>query len=249
MQITYPSHHCWLVDISSGLDSCFSGRVAKKINSTLPLLAQANITYKIEPLHETFFDDFSPLYTDHIGAKKNALIHNIKEKTLYNETGKFPYYCLTLRERGLFLGGVIFSLRSDRVSYAYRSFINEWQEAKLKAGPALISEYAVAQFACEKGLQFISHGKDRNPYGLNAAIGLATFKMSVGCLPTIGGKFEVKTLDTSNLTQDCLILEQPKSGSSITKAYLVTLPETEDKYLRSTKYPDQLEVQVIHRNN
>jgi hypothetical protein len=248
MQVTYPSHHSWLKDITSGLAIDFSGRTAKKIHASLPKLADFGITYTIEPLSEAFLSEFMPLYTQEIGAKENALMQDIPGKTLYNTESSFPYFCLSLRENGLFIGGTIFSVRSDRISYAYRTFLNVWNAAPLKASPALIGEYAVAQFACDKKLSFLSHGKDRNPYGLNANIGLATFKLSVGCWPSVPPISEIKTIDTETITKDCLILELPESGKKITRAYLITSRETETKHIQVTKYPDLLQVEVLYRD-
>ena len=248
MQVSYPSHHSWLKDITSGLAIDFSGRTAKKIHTTLPLLADFNVTYTIEPLSEAFLSDFMPLYTQEIGAKENALMQDIPEKTLHNAASSFPYFCLSLRENGVFIGGTIFSVRADRISYAYRTFQNAWVAAPFKASPALIGEYAVAQFACDQHLAFLSHGKDRNPYGLNANIGLATFKLSVGCWPSVAKDCEIKTIDTDTITKDCLILALPESGKKITKAYLITSQETEAKHIQVTKYPDLLQVKVLYRD-
>jgi hypothetical protein len=248
MQVTYPSHHSWLKDITSGLAIDFSGRTAKKIHATLPLLADFCVTYTIEPLRESFLSDFMPLYTSEISSKENALVQDIPGKTLYNTTATAPYFCLSLRENGVFIGGTIFSVRSDRISYAYRTFQNSWVTAPFKASPALIGEYAVAQFACDLKLPFLSHGKDRNPYGLNANIGLATFKLSVGCWPSVSKGCEIKTIDTDTLTKDCLILELPPEGAKITKAYLVTSRATEAKHIQATKYPDLLQVEVLYRD-
>ncbi len=249
MQITYPSHHQWLKDISAGFEIDFSGSVAQKIHSSLPHLADFGVDYQIEPLGEAFLKDFMPMYESEIGAKQNALLHDVPGKTLYNKESRFPYFCLSLKENGFFIGGAIFSIRPDRVAFAYRAFNNAWIEAKLRAGPALIGEYAVAQYASKIGSTFLSHGKDRNPYGLNASIGLATFKLSVGCRPSVRGEYEIFTLDTDTLKEDCLILEMPTKGPSITKAYLVTLPENETKYTRATKYPNLLKVEVIYRGS
>lgn len=248
MQISYPSHHRWLLDISSGIDTSFTGRVGKRLRLTRPLLAGANIHSHIEPLTEAFFNDFLPLYTSQIQTKDNALIHNIVEKTLNNHDSLFPYYCLSLTEDGVFVGGAIFSVRADRVAYAYRVFFKEWHTAILKAGPALVGESAVAEFSHEQGLSFISHGMDRNPYGLNANIGLATFKLSIGCLPSVSQNHQAKSLKTSTLTSDCFILAMPESGTAITQAYLVTLRENEVQYERATKYPNQLQVEVVYRD-
>ena len=249
MQVTLPSHHSWKKDISSGIEIDFSGRAAKKIHAALPILEENNISYTIQPLTEDFFVDFMPLYTEHIGNKQNALLYDVKDKTLFNTTHSFPYYSFSLFESGVFIGGTIFSLRTDTISYAYRTFNNIWKHANIKASPAMIGEYVIAQFASAQGKKFLSHGKDRNPYGLNAAIGLATFKLSVGCRPSVGkeNEYTIQTIDTDTVSSDCLMLELPKEGQAITKAYLVTSPENLEKYIQVTKYPDQLMVEVLLR--
>ncbi len=249
MQVTYPSHHSWLKDIVPGVDINFSGRVAKKIQATLPLLEKASIIYTVLPLSEDFLHDFMPMYNQKIGTKENVLEQDVTAKTLHNTKSPFPYYCLSLRENGEFVGGTIFSLRSDKVSFAYRTFNTHWNSAEsLKASPALIGEHAVTKFAADQGLTSVMHGKDRNPYGLNASIGLASFKLSVGCRPSVPRDYELKTIDTDTITEDCLILELPKSGSLITKAYLTTKRENEHQYTRATKYPEQLTVEVLYRD-
>lgn len=248
MQINYPSHHQWLKDISAGFEIDFSGSVAEKIRTTIPRLEAAGVSYTIEPLTAEFLCDFMPMYEAEISAKPNAQVHDVPGNTLYNPEAKFPYFCFSLKENGVFVGGSIFSVRSDCVAFAYRAFSSGWITTTLRASPSLIGEYGVAQYASAQGKKYLSHGKDRNPYGLNASIGLATFKLSVGCSPSVrDGSYEVHTIDTDTLDTDCLILELPKEGSSIIKAYLVTLPKTEINYIRVTKYPKLLEVTVIHR--
>lgn len=246
MQVSFPSHHSWLKDISAGIEIDFSGRAAKKIHASLPLLETSHIDYHIEPLTEAFFDEFMPLYTSHVGNKQNSLLHDVKANTLYKDSA-FPYCSFSLRESGKFIGGTVFSMREDRISYAYRAFMPDWNNARLKASPAMIGEYVVAEYATLHGKQFLSHGKDRNPYGINAGIGLATFKLSVGCRACVSKNAEIKTLNTDTLEQDCLILSMPDTGTAITKAYLVTTKESLEKYIQVTKYPDLLEVEVLFR--
>lgn len=247
MQVTFPSHHRWQCALTEDPTEHFSPRTAGKIRTALALLEKVGVSYEIAPLSEEFLTQFMPLYTEHIGGKANALIHDVHEKTLGKEASSFPYYSLSLFEQGVFIGGTIFSLRPDRISFAYRTFNQSWNQANLKISPAYIGEYALSEFGSAHKLPIISHGKDRNPYGLNAAIGLATFKLSVGCHPYVPENVEVKTLDTETLTQDALILTYPTEGSLINHAYLVTLPENEHKYIQVTKYPDQLTVEVLYR--
>lgn len=249
MQITYPGHHRWMRDISAGADIGVSGRIVKLINRSLPQLASQGIVTTVEPLNADFFNEFTPMYVENISSKENALVHDVRAMTLDKERSDLQYFGYSIRENGSYIGGTIFSLRSDRVSYAYRIFQKDWNEAKLPANPALIAEHMIADFARSQGRNLLSHGKDRNPYGLNSAIGMAIFKLSVGCHPSnvTDGTYEIHTIDTATLTKDCLILEQPKEGTTITKAYLVTTKETEHKHLQVTKYPEQLTVEVLYR--
>ena len=248
MQITYPSHHRWQRSVSSDPLELFSPRTKNKILAAVANLAAEEVSYSIEPLKESFFELFIPLYTSKIGQKDNAIVHDVVKNTLGEGASSFPYYSLSLFEKGEFIGGTIFSVRPDRISFAYRIFLPKWNIANLKMSPAYIGEYAAALFAYEHKLPFISHGRDRNPYGLNADIGLATFKLSAGCHAYVPNDCEIKTIDTRDITRDCLILEKPLEGVAITKAYLVVTPETEEKYLQVTKYPNQLQVEVLYRD-
>ncbi len=249
MQITYPSHHRWLRDISAGVDIGVSGRIVKLINQTIPLLGANGIEARIEPLSEDFFVDFTPQYIANIASKENAMIHDVMETTLLRPRKNSIDYGFSLYEKGSYIGGTIFSLRSKSVSYAYRTFQKNWNEAKLSANPALIAEHMVAEFGRNNGKHVLSHGKDRNPYGLNSAIGMAGFKLSVGCSPfNLTGTYDINILDTTSISKDCLVLEQPQEGTAINKAYLITSKETEHKYLQITKYPDQLLVEVLYRD-
>ncbi len=248
MQVTYPSHHRWQRSVLSDPLEHLSHRTAGKIRTAIALLPTNNISYTIEPLTEKFLDIFLPLYTTTIEQKDNAIVHDVAENTLGVGASRFPYYALSLHERETFLGGTIFSLRPDRISFAYRIFLPKWQHADIKISPAYIGEYAAAVFAHEHAVPFISHGRDRNPYGLNADIGLATFKLSAGCKAYVPTDCEIKTINTTEIKEDCLILEKPKDGTAITKAYLVTSKETEQKYLQVTKYPNQLAVEVLYRD-
>ncbi len=248
MQITYPSHHSWKRAVSDDPLELFSPRTKNKILAAVSNLEAEGVSYSIEPLKESFFETFIPLYTSKIGQKDNAIVHDVVKNTLGKGASSFPYYSLSLFEKNEFIGGTIFSVRRDRISFAYRIFLPKWNSVNLKISPAYIGEYAAAMFAHEHKLPFISHGRDRNPYGLNADIGLATFKLSAGCRAYVPSDCEVKTIDTTTITQDCLILGKPLEGVAIEKAYLVVSRETEDKYLQVTKYPDQLTVEVLYRD-
>ncbi len=248
MQVTFPSHHRWQRSVSSDPLEHFSPRTRGKIRTAVLKLPNAHITHEIKPLEQDFFELFLPMHVAHLGRKDNVIAHDVVTNTLGNTINKFPYYSLSLFEQREFIGGIIFSIRTDRISFAYRVFLPTWKQAPLKISPAYIGEYLIALYAHKHNLPFISHGQDRNPYGLNADIGLATFKLSAGCSAFSVSKAAVTTIETDDITQDCLILEQPTDGKAIKKAYLVTNRETEQKYLQVTKYPNQLLVEVLYRD-
>lgn len=248
MRISYPTHHRWFRENSTDPLASFGARNRKKVLASLPKLDACNITWSIEPLSESFFTWFTPLYETTILNKANPEVHAIYEKTLGKPVQTYPYFSLTVSENGEHVGGTIFSVRPDRLVYAFRAFHRTWDVAQISANPAILGEYAVSQYASEQpNLRNISHGRDRNPYGLNSEIGLAAFKLSVGCYPLLTDTVEVMEFETDTLSSDALILEYPETGTRITKAYLITDPLNEEKYLQVTKYPDLLPVEVIHR--
>lgn len=248
MKIEYSNHHRWFRENTSDPMTYFQGRNRKKILSSLDQLEKHGITHVIEPLTKEFFSWFTPLYTSHITVKKNAIVHDTYQKTLGKPVIEYPYFSLTLKENDVYKGGTIFSVREDRLAYAYRVYERTWDSAPIKANPALLAEYFVAEYASRTNLKYVSHGRDRNPYGLNSDIGLATFKLSVGCYPLLTENPEFDVIDTETLTGDALILKKPENGVRITEAYLVTAHDTEAKHIQVTKYPELLEVTRIYRD-
>lgn len=248
MKVDFPSHHRWFRKNTDNPLEYLTGTNGKKIRASVEHLASEGVHWSLKPLDKDFFKLFTPIYQQTISAKSNAIVHDIYAKTLGKEFIEFPYYGLSLFDGDTYVGGTIFSVREDRIAYAYRAYERTWPLAKLKAGPALIAEYIIAQFASENKLPFVSHGRDRNPYGPNSAIGLAVFKLSVGCRPLLTEDFMPETLETDELTEDALILLMPSPGDTyITEAVLVTDPMHEHRYEQVTKYPDVLKVRVLHR--
>lgn len=176
---------------------------------------------------------------------------NIREKTLGNKDKEKIYFSLTLKEGTNRLGGLIFSLKGDTLFFAYRTLAYDWKSSQLRASPSLFVEYVIAKHAKEIGMKQISHGVDRNPYGLNSSIGLASFKLSTGCRPQLPKKYEISVIDTQELDKDALILELPKEPTeyaNLTKAYLVVDQAGVEKWSHVLKYEDRLVVEVIERD-
>ena len=238
----------WIKEISADPIENFGKNARSKLRATLDRIAEYNIACVVRELDDDFLGWFMPLYQAHISRKHNPKIFNIRETTLENTSHSFPYFSLALLENNKPIGGTIFSVREDNVSIAYRTYQNKWNNAPLPANPSQYAEYKTAKHVVSLGKTKLSHGKDRNPYGLNANIGLAIFKLSVGCAPILPEKYEIYDLDTTTLKRDVLILLLPQKGTHIKTAYLFTTPEKESGYSQLQKYPDRLEVVVKHRN-
>ena len=252
MEITYASAHRWRKDVVETPLNFFGKSEQIKLKGVLEKLQENKVRFQIEPLDEYFFDWWLTLYNERVRSKDNPQIFNVKEKTLGNADKTKQYFSLTLLEAGEKLGGVIFSLKESTLFFAYRTFKYDWKEARLRASPSLLAEYLLALHAKEAGMKNISHGKDKNPYGLNSGIGLASFKLSVGCFPQLVDIYEVKTLDTDQLTVDTFVLECPKelsANADITKAFLVADDAGIEKWRSLQKYPERLKVEIINRNN
>ena len=230
MKISYATTHRWRKEVTSDSLSLFGTSEQKKIKDTVKKVSESDVVYTIKPLDEEFLNWWCPMYEAHISTKDNPKVSRVKEKTLGNPDKEKLYFSLTLTEGADRLGGVIFSLKDDVLFF----FV----------------EYVLAEHAREIGMKQISHGVDRNPYGLNSSIGLAGFKLSTGCRPQLAKEYEVSVLDTQELNKNALILElpnDPEAHANITKAYLVADKAGIEKWSSVLKYEDRLVVEVIER--
>lgn len=250
MKINYATTHRWRKEVVSDPLCLFGASEKKKITDTLKKVPESGVVYTIKPLDEEFLNWWCPIYEANISTKENPKVFNVKEKTLGNNGKEKAYFSLTLNEGIDRLGGLIFSLKGDTLFFAYRTLAYDWKRSQLRASPSLFVEYVIAEHAREIGMKQISHGLDRNPYGLNSSIGLAGFKLSTGCRPQLSEKFEVSIIDTQELDKNALILELPKEPTehaNITKAYLVADRAGIEKWSSLLKYDDRLVVEVIEK--
>ena len=247
MKIKYADHHKWVKNIPlDDVLGSFGDSNKEKLKSTLNKINEANITSIIEPVDNAFLEWFVPLYTDNIVKKDNPKIYPIREKVFNVDK---QYLALKLYENELPIGATIFTYNGEFVSVAYRSYLNNWQEARLRANPSLYTEYLLEQHTRELNYKKILHGRDRNPYGANASIGLAIFKLSIGCQPYLSKSYELLELDTESCSKDVFVLEYPGNTKDvITKGYLITSKDTFNKWLPVTKYQHLVEIEVIYKD-
>ncbi len=249
MTISYASEHKWIEPILDDPMDGLGKNNRARLRSTLKNINESGITYSVELLTPEILDWFTPLYESQINEKNNPKIHDIASKTINKKT-TYKYFALILKENEELIGATIFSERKKILSIAYRIYLSNWKHHSFQASPSLYTEYLINRYAYERGYHQLSHGKDRNPYGQNASIGLALFKLSVGCsvfLPSTN--YETQTIDLDSVTEDILIFEHP-AGSElrITKGYLCVSKESLAKYENVTKYPNQIKIEIVLRD-
>lgn len=247
MNINYIPEHVWEKRVTDDPLSEMGKSNRARLRSTLKLVPESHITHSIEPLTDEIIEWFTPLYNTKISSKENPKLFDIRATTIGKDS-PYKYNALILSEGGERIGATIFSERPSLLSIAYRIYPNEWREAKLQANPSLYTELLINEYAHAKGYTRLSHGRDRNPYGLNSHIGLAIFKLSIGCVPQIAKvPPPAETLDTEEASTDLLVFEAPTTERRITKGYLICTEAMREQYLQVTKYEEQVRIETIVR--
>ncbi len=247
MQILYPSYHCWTKPISENHLLLFGESARRKLRNTIGAVEAAAVTTTIEKLDEATLEWFIPMYEGRMKEKQSPRIYNVRGTTLANPDKTKVFYTLTLFEAGIPLGATIFSLTNRRLSIAYRTYATEWHKAKLTASPSLYAEWVIAEYALKQQMQRFVHGRNQNPYGIFSNIGLAIFKLSVGCIPKKSKHSELLSADTNSFKEDVLVLAEPEKKKRINMGYLIVAEQNYSRYEQVTKYPEQLQVEVIFR--
>lgn len=244
MILHYPERLRWQKSISEDILQSFGSNGKSKITALLKKHQEYGISYTFEPLQENFFDWFIPLYTHRIESKTTPRVHDVYTKTFVNPPHHFPYVSLTLKEAGVPIGGTIFSVREDRVSIAFRAFGPKWQHNTNRCSPALFGEYLVDEYTKSLGLAQLIHGSDTNIYGEHLDIGVAIFKLSVGCNPILLPESVFTSIDTADIVSTKLVFCTPHQGTKINEAVWYTTADNLKKYEQLLKYPDRVTVTV-----
>lgn len=249
MRIQYADKQKWVKVLREDILSDFGKNGRKKVQRLLRDMDLYSITHQFAELDQKYLDWFIPLYQERIYSKENPNTYDIYATTLGKKNPTYAYYGLTLLEKGVPVGGTIFTLRKDRLSITYRSYLPDWmQHTDIACSPSLYAEYLITQHAKDNGKRKLVHGSDRNPYGLHSSIGIAIFKLSVGCIPFTQITAENKEIELDDITKNILVLELPKEKRRITTAYLYTSYADENKFEQLYKYDEHLHIETIYRD-
>jgi hypothetical protein len=247
MLITYASHHSWYKSALEHSLNHYGKSDRKKITKSLELAKDQDIRVEFKKADESFFEWFTPMYTQIIGSKRNALIFDVSSLLHTEKEKSFGYMTLTLYENNVPIGGCIFNDYGWYYSIAYRVYKSKWSNPNLPTSPAFYGEYKMDEYTYTSGRKMLSHGRDRNPYGINSSIGLGIFKLATGCTARTALTHDIKQIETSTITEDSLILHHPNTGRIITNATLCCTKESESKYIQLFKYQDRLNITKLYR--
>jgi hypothetical protein len=250
MIINYLEKHIWRKDAVSEPEQLYGKKNSKRIRSILPRVDSQDIRFEFLPLDGSFLGWFTPFYKEHIGSKKNAQIHDLYAQTLGKAEHVYEYWSLTIFEKDKPVGGSIIFTNNELLMLAYRAFLPKWEFGSLQASPSLYADYITSKIAFETGKRQVSHGKDRNLYGINSSIGQAIYKLSVGYIPQIPKPKEnevstILTIDTDDIMVDSLLFHLPEKGERITHATLLTHRASEQDYMQMRQYPDLIKVDTV----
>lgn len=243
--IEYPKHIIWKKPLPAGtaLDN-FSKKHAKRIKFVIDKEVELSITHTLEPITDEFLKWFKEYYLTTIQGKTNP---NIAGIDLMLAPYNIPVQCygLKIMDHDQIVGGAIYIHKKHHITTALKVFNANWHSTNLPASPSLYSEYLLYTHAIKFGYGLISHGKDSNPYGLNSDIGLCAYKLSLGYTPSIGKNTVTGVLDSSKISNDCLVLEYPPTGRIVTTGRLFCSEESLAKYSMVTNYKDILTIAII----
>ena len=178
--ITYPTKVRWIKEVTADPLDHYGKKNREKIRAFLKATDEISVDYV--PLTDELLKWFQPLYEADISSRENPATFDVRSRTLNHPTGG-DYWMQIITEAGNRIGATIFSVKPDRLNLAFKVFPHQWPVKKRQASPSFCADYFITQYAREIDKQFVSYGMDRNPYGPNASIGLAVFKLSIGCYP------------------------------------------------------------------
>lgn len=234
--ITYPTFITWKINLEGikSIEQLISEKQFQRIKKTRTIIKNSDYRFAVEPVNDTYLEKFLPLYESAIRVKKHAIVHDVRQKVNEGIASGKVYQSISLYKDQTFLGGMIYNIRKSSLAVAYRSFPHKL-ELKTPISCSYVGEYCLVKEALDLQKRHINHGKDRNPFGQGAAIGLAEYKLRLGATAYVSNDPEVtfETLEPTNAIEDTLVLLANIPKQKITSAILCLVnpsAETNTRY-------------------
>lgn len=253
----YPSHILWKISFQnySSVEEIFSKKTYKKILSSYKRMLEFGYEFEIKIVTPDFIKIFLPLYENNILKKRNGNIRDVlKYYQNYKDTG-IPFYCLILNFNGELCGALLFTERKDRLSAVVKYFPSE-AKCKLPSNITLVVEYLFFKEAYKLKKKGIYHGVDTNVFGVNSEIGLAMFKLQIGCRPHISSVDSTYSISDKFIwdeKEDVLIFHGSKPKEKIVSSTLYITDKqlfknSQDKYGALLKCSD-IKTQIKYKTD
>ncbi len=246
MIIKYPNKIAWRKRIMEG-ENFFKGKKQVRLTKLLGNLDAYTITHRFTVPDEKFFEWFCPEYEKMISAKDNALNINVKNYSIQDDNKPAKRMALEIYNNDILIGATLFFDCRLSANIAFKTYKNKWNIVGPQIGPSLYSEYLIYEWAKEHNKKFVSLGVDRNPYGPNASIGLASYKLSAGYYPKQPKKCVLLEMDTDTIFSDTLIFStNDTEKKQILKATLITTnPKNYELLLKQSKNIIQIDTLAL----
>lgn len=244
----YPTYIAWKMNLVNGHSNELMVGVdtAYRIKKTAQKLSDASLGYRflIEDVTSSYLDQFMPLYDSFMAQKEGGTVFDVRNKIAFGQAAGKTYEAISLYENETLLGGLLYSLNDTYLGVAYRVFPHQLK-LKLPISCSYVAEQKLIERARELHKETIVHGRDRNKYGVNSSIGLAEYKIRIGCVPYISAspENEFHLLADLKPTKDTLVFLGNRAGEEIKDGVLFSIfsrEELQKKYgslLKQTTIP------------
>lgn len=185
----YPQYVRWKLSLADHEEpwQFFGKKTGKRVRRAVEKCAQDKTeVFKIETVDDDYLEAFVKIYTESIAEKSNPRHIDVIQKIHEKQEEGVEYEAVSLynSDTSKLIGGLLYSKREESLNAAFKAFPAEFS-ATMPATPTRVAEYYFIERAKQLQKTYISHGKDRNVYGVHCDLGLARFKLSIGCVPYV----------------------------------------------------------------
>ncbi len=231
----------------------FGKSTAKRIEKSIEKIKESEYEIRLEDVNESLIDAFLPVYTASI-TQKNGKLFDVRETITKRQKDGFVYRSVSLYKNNILEGAMIYSIRETNLGIAYNIFPTKLTIKIPIRNITFIADYYVYQDAIDNEKEYVSHGKDRNLYGMptHSSIGVANHKLRAASLPYVSNAKKNEMLNLSDIhpKDNTLIFLGNTKDEPIKKALLFsTTPEEEMRKKYSVLFDNtnfDLEFRQLH---
>lgn len=235
VSISYPKYIKWTAQLEGYIDAYqpFSRSPRKKLRRSFKNFSeQDTYRFSVEPVTEQYLKMFVPLYEEYMHNKKNGIVYSVFEKVTAQMRAGGLYFSISLYKNNELAGGFIYSINKEYISTAYKVFPREFTIGDIPSSPTYMAEWMLYNDALQRKIYTIIHGRDLNVFGKNYAIGLAAFKLQLGCVPEVSQHADNEWLSTVEYQSGDVLAIFSGDAEQDQLTHLVLLSDQEEENIR-----------------